>query len=120
MSAIAEPAVAELPVAELPVAPPIAWPDTDPSLLEEGRPALPDFPLQSLPPWWRAWVSETAHGTAAPVDYVMQALLASVAGVCGAGVLALDRNGFDRIGHRFVLSGERGPSDPLTLSPLPR
>src|SRR6266446_511772 len=53
----------------------IAWPETDPSLLEEGRPALTDFPLQSLPPWWRAWVSETAHGTAAPVDY-------------GAGVLA--------------------------------
>src|SRR6266849_4303669 len=66
----------------------IAWPETDPSLLEEGRPALTDFPLQSLPPWWRAWVSETAHGTAAPVDYVVQALLASVAGVCGAGVLA--------------------------------
>jgi hypothetical protein len=65
-----------------------AWPETDPSLLEEGRPALPAFPLQSLPPWWRAWVSETAHGAGAPVDYVVQALLASVAGVCGAGVLA--------------------------------
>src|SRR5712672_1004827 len=65
-----------------------AWPETDPSLLEEGRPSLPAFPLQSLPPWWRAWVSETAHGAGAPVDYVVQALLASVAGVCGAGVLA--------------------------------
>ena len=65
-----------------------AWPETDPSLLEEGRPALPAFPLASLPPWWRAWVSETAHGAGAPVDYVVQALLASVAGVCGAGVLA--------------------------------
>src|SRR6266851_2816547 len=65
-----------------------AWPETDPSLLEEGRPALPDFPLQWLPPWWRAWVSEAAHGAGAPVDYVVQALLASVAGVCGAGVVA--------------------------------
>ena len=65
-----------------------AWPETDPSLLEEGRPALPAFPLTSLPPWWRVWVSETAHGAGAPVDYVVQALLASVAGVCGAGVLA--------------------------------
>ena len=65
-----------------------AWPETDPSLLEEGRPSLPAFPLQSLPPWWRAWVSETAHGAGAPVDYVVQALLASLAGVCGAGVLA--------------------------------
>jgi hypothetical protein len=77
-------AVAELPVASAKD----AWPETDPSLLEEGRPALPDFPLQSLPPWWRAWVSETAHGAGAPVDYVVQALLAAVAGVCGAGVLA--------------------------------
>jgi hypothetical protein len=76
-------------VAELPVAKSQdAWPETDPSLLEEGRPALPAFPLASLPPWWRAWVSETAHGTAAPVDYVVQALLASVAGVCGTGVVA--------------------------------
>ena len=50
-----------------------AWPETDPSLLEEGRPALPDFPLQSLPPWWRAWVGETAHGAGAPVDYIAQA-----------------------------------------------
>jgi hypothetical protein len=77
-------AVAELPVAKRQD----AWPETDPSLLEEGRPTLPDFPLASLPPWWRAWVSETAHGAGAPVDYVVQALLASVGGVCGAGVLA--------------------------------
>jgi hypothetical protein len=76
-------------VAELPVTKSQdAWPETDPSLLEEGRPALPAFPLASLPPWWRTWVSETAHGAGAPVDYVVQALLASVAGVCGAGVLA--------------------------------
>ena len=32
--------------------------------------------------------AKTAHGAGAPVDYVVQALLASVAGVCGAGVLA--------------------------------
>jgi len=80
MSAVAEPSV--------PKSMDAAWPETDPSLLEEGRPSLPDFPLQWLPPWWRAWVSETAHGAGAPVDYVVQALLASVAGVCGAGVLA--------------------------------
>jgi hypothetical protein len=75
-------------VAELAAKSQDAWPETDPSLLEEGRPSLPAFPLQSLPPWWRAWVSETAHGAGAPVDYVVQALLASLAGVCGAGVLA--------------------------------
>src|SRR5260370_26594873 len=26
------------------------WPETDPGLLEEGRPSLPDFPLQRPPP----------------------------------------------------------------------
>src|SRR5580704_18203305 len=76
-------------VAELPVTKSTdAWPETDASLLEEGRPSLPAFALQSLPPWWRAWVSETALGAGAPVDYIVQALLASVAGVCGAGVVA--------------------------------
>ena len=29
-----------------------AWPETDPSLLEEGRPALPAFPLQTPPGLW--------------------------------------------------------------------
>ena len=27
-----------------------AWPETDPSLLEEGRPALPAFPLHRCRP----------------------------------------------------------------------
>ena len=72
-----------------------AWPKTDPSLLEEGRPPLPEFPLHCLPPWWRSWVSETAHGAGAPVDYIVQALLASVAGVCGAGVVGRITNSWD-------------------------
>lgn len=65
-----------------------SWPEPDLSLLEDGRPALPDFPLHCLPAWWRTWVSEAAAATDAPVDYVAQALLASVAGLCGAGVVA--------------------------------
>jgi hypothetical protein len=65
-----------------------AWPKPDRGLLEESRPDLPDFPLHALPPWWRAWISETAQAVGAPVDYVVQALLAAVAGVGGAGVVA--------------------------------
>jgi hypothetical protein len=76
MPAGAEPAGAD-PAITKPTTP--DWPEVDRSLLQDGRPSLPDFPLQSLPPWWRAWVSETAHGAGAPVDYVVQALLASVA-----------------------------------------
>jgi hypothetical protein len=71
------------------------WPEPDLGLLEEIRPALPDFPLHCLPPWWRAWVSETADAAGAPVDYVVQALLASVAGVCSAGVVARLAEGWD-------------------------
>src|SRR5260370_20281189 len=110
-------AVADLPVAKSPD----AWPETDPSLLEEGRPALPDFPLQCLPPWWRAWVSEAAHGAGAPVDYVVQALLASVAGVCGAGVVAQITDSWS---EPMILwqAPVRGPANGQTPAPpaLPR
>jgi hypothetical protein len=72
----------------VPVSSEEAWPEPDLSLLDAGRPALPDFPLDCLPPWWRLWAADTAHAVGAPVDYVVQALLAAVAGLCGAGVVA--------------------------------
>jgi hypothetical protein len=64
------------------------WPAPDPSLLEDGRPVVPAFPLDALPQPWREWVSDTAGGAGAPVDYVAQAVLGAVAGLCGAGVKA--------------------------------
>src|SRR3981189_561053 len=64
------------------------WPTPDPSLLEDGRPVVPAFPLDALPQPWREWVSDTACGAGAPVDYVAQAVLGAVAGLCGAGVKA--------------------------------
>jgi hypothetical protein len=64
------------------------WPEIEPSLLEDGRPPVPSFPLDVLPQPWRAWVVDTAHSAGAPDDYVAQALLAAVAGLCGAGVRA--------------------------------
>jgi hypothetical protein len=36
---------------------------------------------------WRAWIADTARATGAPVDYVVQSVLAAVAGICGAGVV---------------------------------
>jgi hypothetical protein len=39
-------AVAELPVPKSTD----AWPETDPSVLEEGRPSLPEFPLKRCRP----------------------------------------------------------------------
>ena len=68
--------------------PPPPWPAIDPGLLEEGRPGLPAFPLKIFPHQWREWVSDAAHWAGSSEDYVAQALLASVAGLCGQGVSA--------------------------------
>ena len=67
---------------------PAGWPTPDPSLLEDGRPVVPAFPLDAVPQPWREWVSDTAGGAGAPVDYGRQAVLGAVAGLCGAGVKA--------------------------------
>ena len=66
--------------------PPPPWPAVDPGLLEEGRPKLPAFPLQVFPGQWREWVKDAAQWAGSSEDYVAQALLASVAGLCGQGV----------------------------------
>jgi hypothetical protein len=68
--------------------PPPPWPAIDPGLLEEGRPKLPAFPLKVFPHPWREWVSDAAQWAGSSEDYVAQALLASVAGLCGQGVSA--------------------------------
>jgi len=68
--------------------PPPSWPAVDPGLLEEGRPKLPAFPLKVFPRQWREWVSDAAQWAGSSEDYVAQALLASVAGLCGQGVSA--------------------------------
>jgi Protein of unknown function (DUF3987) len=68
--------------------PPPPWPAVDPGLLEEGRPKLPVFPLQVFPHQWREWVKDAAQWAGSSEDYIAQALLASVAGLCGQGVSA--------------------------------
>jgi hypothetical protein len=66
-----------------------AWPEIDQSLLDEGRWAnVPPLPVDVLPPAWGQWVTDTAQAAGTPVDYVVQGVLAAVAGVCGAGVVA--------------------------------
>ena len=55
--------------------------------MEEGRPRLPAFPLQVFPGPWREWVKDAAQAGSSE-DYIAQALLASVAGLCGQGVSA--------------------------------
>jgi uncharacterized protein DUF3987 len=67
---------------------PKGWREVDASLLEEDHPAVPALPLDVLPPSWRDWVSGAASNAGAPVDYVVQALLAAVSGLAGTGVRA--------------------------------
>lgn len=62
------------------------WGEFDPAILDDGRPAVPAFPLEVLPTFWRAWARDTAQAAGAPVDYVALSLIASVAGLCGVGV----------------------------------
>jgi len=66
--------------------PEAGWPDLDVSILEEKRGAVPPFPLDLLAQPWRDWVGDTASSAGAPTDYVVQAVLAALAGLCGAGV----------------------------------
>lgn len=47
---------------------------------------MPPFPIDLIPLPWRDWTADRARGAGAPVDYAVQALLAAVSGVCGAGV----------------------------------
>ncbi|SEO93486.1 Protein of unknown function [Rhodospirillales bacterium URHD0017] len=63
-----------------------AWPDIDGALLDDRALAVPGFPVATLPLPWRTWIDDTARSVNAPADYVAQAVLAAVAGVCGAGV----------------------------------
>src|ERR1700733_1877049 len=66
--------------------PEAGWPEIDVSVLEEERGAVPPFPLDLLPQAWRDWVGDTASSAGAPADYVVQGVLAALAGLCGAGV----------------------------------
>jgi uncharacterized protein DUF3987 len=62
------------------------WPELDASLIESRGAPVPAFPLHVLPPPWRDWVADTARSIGAPSDYLAQAVMGAVAGLCGAGV----------------------------------
>ena len=62
------------------------WPAIEGALLSDRSVAVPGFPLDVLPAPWRTWITDTATSVNVPADYVAQAVLAAVAGVCGAGV----------------------------------
>lgn len=65
---------------------PAGWGEFDAALLDGGRPSVPAFPLEVLPPLWRDWARDTAQAAAAPIDYVALALITAVGGMTGVGV----------------------------------
>lgn len=62
------------------------WSAIDGALLGDRSVAVPGFPLDALAAPWRAWITDTATSMNVPADYVAQAVLAAIAGICGAGV----------------------------------
>lgn len=61
------------------------WSEPDLSILDNSRNAVPAVPLDLVPDPWRTWIAGTASATGAPQDYILQTVLAGVAGVCGGG-----------------------------------
>jgi hypothetical protein len=96
------------------------WSDIDPSLVENGGDGGgPPFPLDLLPLPWRAWIADTARATGAPVDYVMQSVLAAVAGVCGAGVVArVSESWTEPLVLWQALVGRRSSGKSCALAPM--
>jgi hypothetical protein len=85
--------------------------------------------LQVFPRPWREWVSDAAQWVGSSEDYVAQALLASVAGLCGQGVSARITGAWSEpvIPWRALVGGAspkpnqwfccRSPSNPPIVSP---
>jgi hypothetical protein len=78
---------------------PAAWPAIDGELLADHevggrRTEMPVFPVELLVQPWRNWLDDAARFSGAPVDYVAQAMLASVAAVSGRRVLVVPTPGW--------------------------
>jgi hypothetical protein len=90
------------------------WKEISRNLLQHSstaacRPAVPAFPLALLPHPWRAWACDAAQSSAAPVDYVVQAMLAAVTGMGGRRVFVIPRPGWQEP-LRLWLAAIGGPS----------
>lgn len=95
------------------------WSDIDPAFVEEGGGFAPVLPLELLPPPWPGWIADTARGAGAPADYVMQSLLASVAGLCGGGaIVRVTPSWCERLVLWQALVGRRSSGKSPALAPL--
>lgn len=94
---------------------PAEW--LQPKSPQAARAAVPAFPLVLLPQPWRDWAGDAARSSAAPVDYIVQAMLGGVAGMAGRRVLAIPTPGWQeplRLWLAAVGSPSTGKSPALT------
>lgn len=96
------------------LATPGGWTEVPRHLLQHNSPeargaGVPTFPVALLPQPWRDWASDAARSSAAPVDYVVQAMLAAVAGLGGRRAFVIPTPGWQEP-LRLWLAAVGGPS----------
>jgi Protein of unknown function (DUF3987) len=60
-----------------------SWDDPDWSILDDRRGNLPEFPIDTLPAAWRAWLERAAHGAGATLAHIAVPLLGIVSSLIG-------------------------------------
>jgi hypothetical protein len=97
------------------------WPGIDLSILDERRGNVPPFPLERVPQPWRNWIADAASSTGAPADYVALAVLAALAGLCGAGTRVQITAGWSEPMVLWLMAvGEPSTGKSAALAPMHR
>jgi Protein of unknown function (DUF3987) len=60
-----------------------SWDDPDWSILDDRRGNLPDFPIDTLPAAWQAWIERAAHGAGATPAHVAVPFLGITSSLIG-------------------------------------
>ena len=64
-------------------APPPAMPAPNMAILTRSAATAPEMPVDVFGPFWRAWITRTAEGSNAPIDYVGMPVLAIASALLG-------------------------------------
>jgi len=89
----------------------IGWAEPDMAVLRLHRRPPPPLPMSIFGPEWAAWIEETAAAAAAPPDYVVAPLLASVSTLIGNARWAQATPGWSEPPHLWMASvGDSGSS----------
>jgi hypothetical protein len=78
------------------------WDEPDLDVVQLRRRAPPEFPLEVLGDSWASWAIDAANAAAAPVDYVIGPLLASVSALVGHARWAQAAPGWQEPPHLWM------------------